>query len=185
MPKAGKGKAQRAKILHPNSRKAMKVTGTAVRKERVERVHQETSLKMGLLVDKLLWFQEHADPEKTEYTRVELCQLVEGYLHRFDEELEQIDIIQGMKARKGRQHAAREDIIKSTMKTERNLFNTCGLEAPDLADKKNLARFLEWDGTAKHASLIKMRKVVARKTGAQTTEGSIASRTDMQHDGTT
>ncbi|XP_022095880.1 translation machinery-associated protein 16-like isoform X2 [Acanthaster planci] len=150
----------------------MKLTGAVIRKDRIARVRQETSLKIGLLVDKLWWFQENADPEKTKYTQEELCGLVESYLHRFDEELEQIDIIQGMKGRKGRQHATREDIIKSTLKTEQRLFNTCGLEAPDLVDQKNLARFLEWDGTAKDVSVIKMKKVVARALG---TEESITS----------
>ena len=48
-------------------------------------------------------------------------------MHRFDEELEQIEIIHGMKSRKNRQHAAREDVIRMTMKREEEAFKTSGI----------------------------------------------------------
>ncbi len=146
-----------------------------MRKDRIGRVRIETSLKMGILVEKLSWFHENLDPEKTEYSRQDLSQMMESYLHRFDEELEQIDIIQGMKSRKGRQHAAREDVIRTTMKSEENLFNTCGLEAPDLTDKKTLGIFLEWDGTTRHVNLIKMRKVTSTKLTSQNEDAKSTS----------
>ncbi|XP_033644508.1 translation machinery-associated protein 16-like [Asterias rubens] len=186
MPKSGKVKAKlvkQVKVLHPNSRKAMKITGGVMRKDRIGRVHNETSLKMGILVEKLSWFHENLDPEKTEYSRLDLSQMMESYLHRFDEELEQIDIIQGMKSRKGRQHAAREDVIRTTMTSEENLFNTCGLEAPDLTDKKTLGIFLEWDGTARHVNLIKMRKVTSIKTSSKKEDSKTTSRSRKETEG--
>ncbi|XP_072037727.1 translation machinery-associated protein 16-like [Amphiura filiformis] len=158
--KPGKPKQQhKVKVLHPNSRKAAKVTGTCMRKQRIQRAHTETALKQTLLLDKLQWFKDNRDDSKDSYTKTDMVELVKRYIHRFDDELEQIEIIHGMKSRKNRQHAAREDVIRMTMKREEQAFNTSGIEMPDLCDAKNLELFLKWDGTSKHAHLIKMRLV--------------------------
>lgn len=55
------------------------------------------------------------------------CSVVHRYLERFDEEMEQINIIQGISARKSNQHAPRESAIRLTLQKERTDFETCGI----------------------------------------------------------
>ena len=49
------------------------------------------------------------------------------YLGRFDEELEQIELVNSIKGRSGLQHAARLQSIKITMETERQEYESVGL----------------------------------------------------------
>lgn len=48
------------------------------------------------------------------------------YLHRFDSELEQIELMNGIKGRQGRLHGAREAVIKQTVERERAQFEGVG-----------------------------------------------------------
>lgn len=48
------------------------------------------------------------------------------YLHRFDSELEQIELMNGIKGRQGRLHGAREAVIKQTIERERAQFEGVG-----------------------------------------------------------
>ena len=108
-----------------------------------------------------MWFQSQLDPAKTNYTRKDACDVIERleadfihcfyssvvvflttqalcysvhvfrYLCRFDEELEQIELVNGIKGRQGRLHSAREAVIKQTIERERVLYESIGLgESP-------------------------------------------------------
>ena len=55
------------------------------------------------------------------------CSLFISYLHRFDQELQQINDQNSIKGRQGRAHASREDTIKNVIERERELYNTCGI----------------------------------------------------------
>lgn len=48
------------------------------------------------------------------------------YFHRFDSELEQIELSNGIKGRQGRLHGAREAAIKQTVERERAQFEGIG-----------------------------------------------------------
>lgn len=48
------------------------------------------------------------------------------YLQRFDSELEQIELMNGIKGRQGRLHGAREEVIKQTIERERALYEGAG-----------------------------------------------------------
>lgn len=48
------------------------------------------------------------------------------YLHRFDSELEQIELMNGIKGRQGRLHGAREAVIKQTIERERAQYEGIG-----------------------------------------------------------
>ena len=48
------------------------------------------------------------------------------YLHRFDSELEQIELVNGIKGRQGRLHGARETVIMQTVERERAQFDGNG-----------------------------------------------------------
>ncbi|XP_071829616.1 translation machinery-associated protein 16-like [Apostichopus japonicus] len=158
MPKSTKH-AKAKKLIHPNSRKAHKVGAKEIHNDKVKKVHRATSLKQSVQQEKMLWVKEHLDEEKTIYSKQELCELVERYLERFDEEMEQINIIQGISARKSNQHAPRESAIRLTLQKEITDFETCGIEMPDLCNGKILKILKAWQGEAKYLQNIKLRRV--------------------------
>ena len=84
---------------------------------------------------------------------------MKGFLSRFDEELEQINIKQSIGGKNRRkQHSSRLDAINHTMKIEKSDFEGCGLELPDLFDADNLSYFTAWDGEVRYVQNIKLRR---------------------------
>ncbi|XP_020617764.1 translation machinery-associated protein 16-like [Orbicella faveolata] len=128
MPKEGKSKVHCKKVVHPNSRKATKLARRAHRDEKLQRKKTERNYLLQIKVgEKFRWFFENVDEEKTQYTSSEVCTLIESYLHRFDQELQQINEQNSIKGRQGRARASREDTIKNVIERERELYNTCGI----------------------------------------------------------
>ena len=84
--------------------------------------------------------------------------LVNGFLSRFDDELEQIKIKNsiGGKNSKRKQHSAREDAINLAIKMEKSDFDGCGLELPDLLEPENLEYFRNWEGEVRYVQNIKL-----------------------------
>ncbi|MED6239951.1 translation machinery-associated protein 16 [Ataeniobius toweri] len=140
MPKTQKGKTA-DKVVHPYSRKAAYLNREEVRLKRKERMKSEKATRLSNIGEKLLWFQSQLDPNMTSYTKKDACEIVERYLHRFDSELEQIELVNGIKGRQGRLHGAREAAIKQTAERERAQFEGVGLEIPDIINTKHLKSF--------------------------------------------
>ncbi|XP_051823038.1 translation machinery-associated protein 16 [Antechinus flavipes] len=163
MPKAQKGKnaGQQKKIIHPYSRKAAQLNREAHKQEKKEKLKNEKALRLNIIGEKLQWFQSHLDPNKREYSRKDACELIESYLHRFNSELEQIELQNSIKGRQGRRHFSRETVIKQTVERERKLYEGYGMEIPDIVNAKHLRTFREWDGDLKKLPNIKMRKFCA------------------------
>uniref|UniRef100_A0A8C1D0B6 Translation machinery-associated protein 16 n=1 Tax=Cyprinus carpio carpio TaxID=630221 RepID=A0A8C1D0B6_CYPCA len=128
--------------------------------------------------EKLLWFQSQLDPDKSEYTKQDACNITERYLHRFDRELEQIELANSIKGRQGRQHGSREAIIKQTMERERAQYEGNGFEVPDIINSKHLKIFREWTGDLKKLPNIKMRKVSAK--GSDSSVSAVSQDTDTE-----
>ena len=63
---------------------------------------------------------------------------------------------------KRRQHAPRMDLIRHTMEREREEFEGCGLEMPDLLEEDNAKRFREWEGELRSVQNIKMRRITKK-----------------------
>ncbi|XP_053188402.1 translation machinery-associated protein 16 [Scomber japonicus] len=158
MPKAQKGKPP-AKVVHPFSRKAAYLAREEIRLKKKERQKTDKATRLSGTGEKLLWFQGELDPEKTAYTKKDACDIIERYLRRFDSELEQIELMNGIKGRQGRLHGAREDVIKQTIERERAQYEGVGFEIPDIINTKNLKTFREWTGDLKKLPNIKLRKV--------------------------
>ncbi|XP_036618301.1 translation machinery-associated protein 16 [Trichosurus vulpecula] len=163
MPKSLKVKSagQQKKVIHPYSRKAAQLNREAHKQERKEKLKNEKALRLNIIGEKLQWFQSHLDPDKREYTKKDACEIIESYLHRFDSELEQIELQNSIKGRQGRRHFSRETVIKQTVERERKLYEGYGIEIPDIVNAKNLRTFREWDGDLKKLPNIKMRKFCA------------------------
>lgn len=161
LPKT-KGGKQEKKAVHPYSRKAAQLAREAHKQDKKEKLKTEKALRLSIIGEKLQWFQSHLDPNKTDYTKKEACELIEDYMERFNAELEQIELRNSIKGRQGRQHGSREAVIKQTMERERQLYEGYGIEIPDIVNSKHLKFFREWDGDLKKLPNIKMRKLSFR-----------------------
>ncbi|XP_036372994.1 translation machinery-associated protein 16 [Megalops cyprinoides] len=167
MPKALKNKGtQEKKVVHPYSRKAAYIARGVIKQERKEKLKNEKALRLNAIGEKLLWFQNQLDPAKEEYTKEDACEIIERYLHRFDTELEQIELVNGIKGRQGRLHGSRENVIKQTVERERALYEGNGFEIPDIINCKHLKTFREWNGDLKKLPNIKMRRVSPKAAGS-------------------
>ncbi|XP_013876140.1 translation machinery-associated protein 16 [Austrofundulus limnaeus] len=161
MPKAQKGKAAE-KVVHPYSRKAGYLAREENKLKKKNRLKNEKAARLNNIGEKLLWFQSQLDPSKTTYTQKDACDIIERYLHRFDSELEQIELVNGIKGRQGRLHGAREAVIKQTVEREREQYESVGFEIPDIINGKHLKTFREWTGDLKKLPNIKLRKVSSK-----------------------
>ncbi|XP_076584604.1 translation machinery-associated protein 16 [Chaetodon auriga] len=169
MPKAQKGKAAE-KVVHPYSRKAAYLNREEIRLKKKERQKTDKAVRLSGIGEKLLWFQGQLDSEKTVYTRRDACDIIERYLQRFDSELEQIELMNGIKGRQGRLHGAREAVIKQTIERERAQYEGNGFEIPDIINAKNLKTFREWTGDLKKLPNIKLRNVSSKGLDTKTQE---------------
>ncbi|XP_068176886.1 translation machinery-associated protein 16 [Antennarius striatus] len=169
MPKAQKRKPAE-KVVHPYSRKAAYLAREEIRLKKKDRQKNDKATRLSSIGEKLLWFQGQLDPEKTVYTRKDACDVIERYLQRFDSELEQIELMNGIKGRQGRLHCAREAVIKQTIERERAQYEGAGFEIPDIINGKHLKTFREWNGDLKKLPNIKLRKV-SKKGLDKTNEG--------------
>ncbi|KAL3875538.1 hypothetical protein ACJMK2_033482 [Sinanodonta woodiana] len=160
MPKSLKAPiSQTRKVIHPNSRVAEQLARKSAHEIRKYRSQSGHAAKVELLVQKLKWFQENLDPQKTTFVKSDLAELCEKYLQRFEQELEQIQIINSVGCRqKGNQHVQREVAIKLTLERETKEFEDSGMEVPDLINGKNLQAFKSWTGEAKYLPNLKLRK---------------------------
>ncbi|KAI5628202.1 translation machinery-associated protein 16, partial [Silurus asotus] len=184
-PKASKAKsAVEKKVIHPYSRKAACLARAALRQDRKEKLKGEKAQRLNLIRDKLLWFQSELDSEKSEYSKQDACEIIERYLHRFDSEIEQIELANSIKGRQGRLHFSRETVIKQTMERERAQYEGNGFEIPDIMNSKHLKTFREWNGDLKKLPNIKMRKVSAKglENKQSSAEGTHAKEEDHEED---
>lgn len=111
---------------------------------------------------KLFWLYEQIEDVEGPVTPDMYKELIELYLARFDEELEQINIKQSINKKRGNQHASRESVIKITLEKEVGDFNGGGLELPNLCDPVEFKQFLDWNGEASKIQHLKMH-FVSRK----------------------
>ncbi|XP_028271749.1 translation machinery-associated protein 16-like [Parambassis ranga] len=170
MPKTQKGKAAE-KVVHPYSRKAAYLAREEIRLKRKEKQKTEKATRLSSIGEKLLWFQSQLEPTKTTYTKKDACDIIERYLHRFDSELEQIELMNSIKGRQGRLHGAREAVIKQTIERERAQYEGVGFEIPDIINTKHLKMFREWTGDLKKLPNIKLKKVSNKGLGTSNEEG--------------
>ncbi|XP_026755067.2 translation machinery-associated protein 16 homolog [Galleria mellonella] len=150
------------KLKHPNSRKTMSLSKKMKRCEKRDQSKIGTHIKQNLIGEKIMWFKERLPEECAVLNKEQTLQLIETYLSRFDEELEQIALKNSVGQRKNRQHASREDIINITKKREHEEFETCGLEMPDLMDQHQMQVLKSWNGELRFLQHFKLKRI-ARK----------------------
>ncbi|XP_048390350.1 translation machinery-associated protein 16 isoform X2 [Stegostoma tigrinum] len=153
-------------VTHPYSRKAGQMVREMHKQQRKDKIKSGKAIRLNIIGEKLLWFQRNLDPNKIEYSKQEACEIIEKYLHRFDSELEQIELTNSIKDRQGRQHEAREAILKHSIECERIWYEENGIEIPDIINTKHLKAFREWDGNFKKLPNVKMKKLSIKDSAA-------------------
>ncbi|KAJ8675194.1 hypothetical protein QAD02_010980 [Eretmocerus hayati] len=151
-------------FLHPKSRKCIAMVKKFKKDNKKEKAKLECKLKQSLVADKLLWFQKHMVPEVCPYTHQMTNELVQKYIARNDEELEQIQIKRSIGGNRNKQHIGREDAIRITKERETCDFEGCGLEIPNILNTAQCNMLKKWNGDLKflpNFKLIKFRKKIA------------------------
>ncbi|XP_072934115.1 translation machinery-associated protein 16 homolog [Epargyreus clarus] len=149
-------------LKHPNSRKTISLAKKMLKNEKKNNSKLGTHIKQNLIGEKILWFKERIPEECVVLDKAQTLELIETYLSRFDEELEQIALKNSVGQRKNRQHASREDIINITKKREQEEFDTCGIEMPDLLDQQQMVVLRKWNGELRYLQHFKLKRI-ARK----------------------
>ena len=164
-----KGAVRPDKVVHPKSRKAKKIEFKQQRKFKFATQAKTGGQKLQATGEKMAWFKENLplceDGEVCgAASRGTMLALAEAFLTRFEEEVEQINLKNSVGGQKGkrRQHAPRMDLIRHTMEREREEFEGCGLEMPDLLEEDNAKRFREWEGELRSVQNIKMRRITKK-----------------------
>ncbi|KAI8441863.1 hypothetical protein MSG28_005547 [Choristoneura fumiferana] len=146
------------KLKHPNSRKTQTLAKKMKRVEKKDHNKLGTHIKQNLIGEKIVWFKDRIPDDCVVLTKEQTLELIETYLSRFDEELEQIALKNSIGQRRNRQHASREDIINITKKREQDEFATCGLEMPDLLDLDQVEVLKNWNGELRFLQHFKLKR---------------------------
>ncbi|KZC09834.1 Translation machinery-associated protein 16 [Dufourea novaeangliae] len=115
-------------------------------------------IKQNLTGEKMLWIQEHMEPDVCPYTPELTARLLEIYIARNDEELGQINIKRSIGGKRSRQHASREDVLRMTKQRELEEYNTCGIEIPDILNATQCDMLRKWNGELKYITNFKFRR---------------------------
>lgn len=83
-------------------------------------------------------------------------------MHRFDEEIEQIDIKRSISKNRSNQHASRLHVLQMTMQRENDEYNGAGIELMDLCDAEKYKIFLSWDGNSINLQHFKLDRISKR-----------------------
>ncbi|XP_012267516.2 translation machinery-associated protein 16 homolog [Athalia rosae] len=142
--------SQARKVMHPNSRKSIAISKKTKKISNREKLKLGNAMKQNLVGEKMLWIQENMVPDVCPYTPELTADLLQKYISRNDEELEQIAIRHSIGVRKNRQHASREDVILMTKKREETEYETCGIEIPDILNPAQCALLRKWDGELRY-----------------------------------
>merc|ERR1711973_912426 len=81
-----------------------------------------------------------------DFTRENAREFFQNYLHRFDDEINEIELRNIELKRKTQSNSSRIDAMKDAVLKERMLLNSTGLDGPNLFNFKSLEAWLEWDG---------------------------------------
>ncbi|XP_014768981.1 translation machinery-associated protein 16 [Octopus bimaculoides] len=127
------------------------------------RSKKERISKLNFFIERLQWFKNELENCEGAISLSEQTKLVIKYLERFQDELDQIKIINSIGKRKGVRHASREASIKMTIDMERAQFKGEGLEIPDLLNPDNVSVLKSWDGEYSFIPKIKTTRVSSSK----------------------
>lgn len=163
------GAVRKDKVIHPKSRKAFKMHSQELRKQKLANTQKIGGSRLQALGEKLSWFKDNLalcldedDDDAKALTNAQMLEFAEAYLARFKEELEQIELknnVGGAGKNKRNRHTSRLDVIEHTMEAEKEEFEGCGLELPNLLDADNFEYFRSsWQGELRYVQNIKLAR---------------------------
>ncbi|KAJ1807136.1 translation machinery-associated protein 16 [Coemansia sp. RSA 2599] len=135
---------------------------------------------------KLVWFRDNMDTEEIQYereapkgvkkvwTRKELGLLVDLYLDRHTEQLEELRA----KKELGRLLSPKEALFVENVGTERREAEMAGLEVPDLTTTAMVKYLRNWDGDINSVTDIKLVKVKPASVVANETKSKAPDTSD-------
>ncbi|XP_050575077.1 translation machinery-associated protein 16 isoform X1 [Bombus affinis] len=133
------------KMIHPNSRKSIAITKKVKKISNRQKGKMSRLIKQNLIGEKMLWIRNNMIPGVCPYTPELTASLLETYIARNDEEMEQIAIKRSIGNNRSRQHASRENIIRITKEREQEEYDTCGIEIPDILNATQCKMLMNWN----------------------------------------
>ncbi|XP_016915709.1 translation machinery-associated protein 16 homolog [Apis cerana] len=146
------------KIAHPNSRKSIAIAKRTRKITNRRKAKINGLIKQNLVGEKMLWIKEHMIPDICPYTPELTARLLETYITRHDEEMEQILIKRSISYKRNKQHASREDILRMTREKEQEEYDTCGIEIPDILNPTQCEMLRNWNGELRYMTNFKFRR---------------------------
>lgn len=141
MPKVKKNSS----VIHPNSRKALQLARQVFHNEKLKKRKDETNLKRTQKLIKFIWFKDNVDTTKEIYSAKDMNEIIDKYLGRFGESE---DKLKGKKSLNRHLSGSTFQEFKTDflIQKEKQNFETCGLEVPDLMQEKSFDIFKSWNG---------------------------------------
>ncbi|KAG2221256.1 hypothetical protein INT45_012377, partial [Circinella minor] len=158
--------------VHPYSRKARQINRAQLRTHKLAG-KKEGRIAGNTKVERWLWFRYALDESNLCATKEQVHELIQLYLKRHDDELEQLE--QERKKKGGhRKKVPRHDILTALKISEESEYAS-GFELPDLLVEKNVRILREWDGDVN--GMPRIRQTLYRKSDAPT-----SIHTSMEHE---
>ncbi|XP_055372705.1 translation machinery-associated protein 16 homolog [Condylostylus longicornis] len=160
------------KCKHPNARKTLALAKKAKKVNNRNKNKLANVIKTSIIGEKLGWFSQHIEDKVDPLTPEEFKNLIDKYFHRFDEEIEQINLKQSISKNRRNQHIARQNAIKFTLEREQNEYNSGGIDLINLCDSEKFKILKEWDGSAINIQHMKL-DLISKKFFEKLTKNQI------------
>lgn len=135
----GKKKGSKINALHENSRDAQRLRRAGSRDDTVARKHSVREKANLPWLDRVNFFKDNLPDTLHPLTVPEMQDLVERFVHRADEDLEQLK----QERRKGRPPSTWQTLIEQHMDLEGKEYES-GFWMPDLRDEETLVKLDGW-----------------------------------------
>ncbi|RPA76071.1 hypothetical protein BJ508DRAFT_417723 [Ascobolus immersus RN42] len=142
-----------AGAVHENSRDHKRLNRAQIRDERLQQMSRQRSKVKRPEIDRLRYFKYSIEDEIAPLNLSEIKRIIEGCIHRDDEELDELKA-----ARRNRPSSTREDLLRMRVKQEEEEYRT-GFKTPDLMDMSNILRLKNWDESLAGMNVIKFVRI--------------------------
>jgi hypothetical protein len=156
-----KGKMKQQKILHPKSRKALRLNRVLLRDDKIAGLKKGTKGVVLGRGERVAFVKEELVEDKPIYTHGEVLELIEKYINRFGEEQEAIELEDRARGRGGLSNPSRLAQIIRLREMETAEF-VSGWMTPDLRLPKVVRAMHEWNYELNLIPSIQMGKFMKR-----------------------
>ncbi|MCJ1446323.1 MAG: hypothetical protein MMC23_006828 [Stictis urceolatum] len=144
--------------LHENSRDAQRIRRASARDDKVTKLSATRAKINQPHLQRVAFFQGAAKATPSVLDIAECQRLVEGFIHRDDEDLAKLK----KERRPGRPASTRQDLLEQRIATEEREYDS-GFWIPDLVEEDNFHKIQLWSG--EWTSLNTMRYVRVNRSG--------------------